>query len=175
MMNPGADVRSRSAPKDRWSLADTVGGDVAQRPLRSHAQQYSRRGCSHTSTPWLVVASPARRGLPGQARCTRQTGPGARMHVEASPGVLLMRFGVRFTVTEAERLQEAVVAFAPFRRLTLDFSNVRHFEDAAVVPLARTLSVLGTVEVRMRGLTLHQERMLEYIGHGHGTAGVGHA
>jgi hypothetical protein len=97
------------------------------------------------------------------------------MHVEASPGALLMRFGVRFAVTEAERLQEAVVAFAPFGLLTLDFRNVRHFEDAAVVPLAKTLRVLLSVDVRMRGLTLHQERMLKYVQHGHSTAGVAHA
>jgi hypothetical protein len=97
------------------------------------------------------------------------------MHVEASPGALLVKFGVRFAAAEVESLQGSIAAFAPFTRLTLDFSDVRHFEDAAFGPLASTLGVLGSVEFRMRGLTLHQQRMLKYVGLDDGNAGVAHA
>ena len=97
------------------------------------------------------------------------------MHVEASRGALLVRFGSRFAVSEAERLQEAIGAFAPFAQLTLDFGEVRQFEDAAFVPLAKALGGLGNVELRMRGLTMHQERMLRYFGVGFGGMAVAQA
>ncbi len=87
------------------------------------------------------------------------------MQVEATRGTLQMRFGRRFAAAEAERLEETIVALGPVNRLTLDFSDVREFEDAAFVPLARTLRSLdATARVSMRGLTLHQRRMLKYFG-----------
>lgn len=75
-----------------------------------------------------------------------------------------MRFGRRFAVAEAERLAETIAALGPVVRLTLDFSDVREFEDAAVVPLARILRALVPGSVSLRGLTLHQRRMLKYFG-----------
>src|SRR5512146_780187 len=95
---------------------------------------------------------------------------GVKMHVEASRGALLMRFGRRFAGREAEHLQEAIRAFAPIAELTLDFSEVRDFEDAAVVPLARALGTLSHVKVRIHGLTMHQWRMLGYFGVRHAPA-----
>ncbi len=86
------------------------------------------------------------------------------MHVEASRGALLMRFGRRFASREAEHLADAIRAFTPISQLTLDFSEVREFEDAAIVPLARTLGTLSQVKVRVHGLTTHQWRMLGYFG-----------
>ena len=86
------------------------------------------------------------------------------MHVEATRGALLLRFGRRFAVREADHLQEAIHAFTPFSQLTLDFSEVREFEDAAVVPLAKTLGDLVHVAVQIHGLTMHQWRMLAYFG-----------
>jgi hypothetical protein len=88
------------------------------------------------------------------------------MQVEASQGALLLRFGSRFAAGEAQRLEEAIVAFTPLTQLTLDFSEVRQFEDAAFVPLARALGSVGQIEIRLRGLTLHQARMLRYFGVG---------
>ncbi len=86
------------------------------------------------------------------------------MLVRASAGTLFIRFKSRFGASEAERLREAILAFAPLSELVIDFTDVREFEDVAIVPLARTLGGLKHVPVRLRGLTLHQARMLRYFG-----------
>lgn len=86
------------------------------------------------------------------------------MQIEATRGALLMRFGRRFAAAEAQRLAETIVAFGPVTQVTIDFSEVREFEDAAVVPLAQTIRGLGAVRVLLRGLTLHQARVLRYLG-----------
>ncbi len=86
------------------------------------------------------------------------------MDVEAARGVCRVQLGRRFAVEEANRLDEMVGAHGRLTELILDFSDVRQFEDAAVVPLARTLRALSSTRVRLRGLTLHQQRMLRYFG-----------
>lgn len=86
------------------------------------------------------------------------------MQVQASEGGVSVKLGSRFGLAEAERLREALVAFAPVSEVVIDFGDVREFEDVAVVPLARMLSGLRHAKVKLRGLTLHQARMLRYFG-----------
>jgi hypothetical protein len=86
------------------------------------------------------------------------------MHVEISRDAVVVRFGPRFDMDEAQRLDAAIEACGPVNVLDLDFSRVLDFEDAAVIPLARALGSLPEVSLRMRGLTLHQRRMLRYFG-----------
>ncbi len=84
--------------------------------------------------------------------------------IEAHPGDLRIRLGSRFDVAEAARLAEAVVAFAPLSRLSVDFTHVRDFSETAIVPLARTLGGLAHATVLLRGMTNHQYRLLRYFG-----------
>jgi hypothetical protein len=85
------------------------------------------------------------------------------MQIQTTRGKLWVRVGTRFGTTEAERLYEGVLALGPFTHLTVDFTAVREFHDAALPLLARTLGALPRVEVALRGLTLHQRRMLSYV------------
>jgi hypothetical protein len=86
------------------------------------------------------------------------------MHVEISRGAVVIRLGPRFAMDEAERLGDTLGACGPVKVLDLDFSQVLEFEDAAVIPLARVLGTVHDASLRMRGLTLHQRRMLRYFG-----------
>ncbi len=86
------------------------------------------------------------------------------MQVETSRGSVLVRFGRRFGPEEAERLEETVVAFSPVSQLVIDFSAVHQFEDAAVIPLARTIRARPGIRLSLRGLTLHHIRLLRYFG-----------
>ncbi len=96
-----------------------------------------------------------------------QTGHGGgtvQTRIEAQPGDLRIRLGDRFDLSEAARLAEAVVAFAPLSRLSVDFTHVREFSETAIVPLARTLGGLAHATVLLRGITRHQYRLLRYFG-----------
>jgi hypothetical protein len=86
------------------------------------------------------------------------------MGSEGRRGALQLRIGPRFTVSEAEKLSEALLAMRPVHRLELDFTAVREFQDAAIAILARALADLGGAELEVRGLTRHQQRLLRYFG-----------
>jgi hypothetical protein len=86
------------------------------------------------------------------------------MHIEAKHGTVLLKLGRRFTAPDAERLRQAVESLAPFSELTLDFTEVHELHDAAFLSLSRTLAELVEVKVVLRGLTLHQVRLLKYLG-----------
>ncbi len=86
------------------------------------------------------------------------------MHAQLTDGSLLLRFGRQFGVPEVERLSETILSFAPLSQLTLDFSEVRDFQDSACGLLATTLAANCALKVLLRGLTLHQSRMLRYFG-----------
>jgi hypothetical protein len=77
---------------------------------------------------------------------------------------LLCRFERRFGTTEAKALMETLAAADPGSHVTLDFSDVREFEDVAVGPLAEALAGCMRDLVDLRGLSLHQRRMLKYFG-----------
>jgi anti-anti-sigma regulatory factor len=86
------------------------------------------------------------------------------MHAHLKQGALVLQLGKEFSAPEAERLHETVLSFSPLSQLTLDFTRVREFHDAAFGMLAKTLGAQCAVKVVLRGLTLHQFRMLRYLG-----------
>ena len=88
------------------------------------------------------------------------------MRFQATAGIVLVKFGKRFAAPEAERLQQIVSSPEHLSQLTLDFTDVRDFHDAAFVPLAKTLSAISTTKVVLHGLTRHHSRMLGYLGVG---------
>jgi hypothetical protein len=69
--------------------------------------------------------------------------------------------GKRFGADEAREL-ERVLAASGVAELTLDVSDVA-LDDAAIGHLARALRHFAA-RVRVSGLTLHQRRMLRYLG-----------
>lgn len=86
------------------------------------------------------------------------------MHTELAHGSLHLRFGRQFGVPEARRLSETIRSFGPLRKVTLDFTDVRDFEDCACDLLAATLRANQALNFVLRGLTLHQSRVLGYFG-----------
>ncbi len=86
------------------------------------------------------------------------------MHVQLKDGSLRLRLGSRFGVPEAERVGETVQAFAPLRQLTLDFTDVREFEQSACPVLAKVVSASFVRKVVLLGVTLAQSRMLNCLG-----------
>jgi hypothetical protein len=77
---------------------------------------------------------------------------------------LLYRFERRFGPAEARALVKTLAAADPGSHVTLDFSDVREFEDVAVGALAEALTGCTRDLVDLRGLSLHQRRMLRYLG-----------
>jgi hypothetical protein len=76
----------------------------------------------------------------------------------------LYRFEQRFGPAEARALTETLAAADPGSHFTFDFSDVREFEDVAVGALAEALTGRPRDAVALRGLSLHQRRMLRYFG-----------
>jgi hypothetical protein len=70
----------------------------------------------------------------------------------------------RFTVPDAEHLRDTLLALRPISRLDLDFTRVREFQDSAIAILASALNALPETEIVLRGLTMHQRRLLKYFG-----------
>jgi STAS domain-containing protein len=86
------------------------------------------------------------------------------MEVDATPGALQLQFDSRFTVSDAKRLRDSVLALAPVARLTLDFTRVRELHDSAIAILAGTLKALPRTRIVVRGLSMHHWRLLRYFG-----------
>ncbi len=86
------------------------------------------------------------------------------MHAQVTDGSLLVQFGKRFSLPEAERLSQTILSAAPLSGLILDFTGVRDFQDSACGLLAKTLGAHDQLKVVLRGLTLHQFRVLRYFG-----------
>ena len=86
------------------------------------------------------------------------------MHAQLKNGTLLLRFGTRFGIAEAERVCEAARAFAPLRQLTLDFTDVRDFEQSACTVVAKMLSARFARKVVLLGVTPGKSGMLKYLG-----------
>ncbi len=86
------------------------------------------------------------------------------MHALLKNGSLRLRIGMRFGIAEAERVCEAIRAFAPLQQLTLDFTHVRDFEQSACTVVAKMLSARFARKVVLLGVTPGQSRMLKYLG-----------
>jgi len=69
-----------------------------------------------------------------------------------------------FDVSAARLLQNALDRMAPGDRILVDFTRVREFNDFAIAVLAQALKSDGAVNARVRGLRLHQVRLLRYFG-----------
>ena len=85
------------------------------------------------------------------------------MHVEAEHGTVLLKVGSRFASSDGERLEQTLGSLAPFSNLIVDFTDVREFHDAAFFSLSKVLRGCGEARVTLRGLTLHQSRLLRYL------------
>ncbi len=89
---------------------------------------------------------------------------GGLVEIVATRETLSVSIGARFHMADAERLVEALAAFPPSARLTLDFATVRESDDSALMLVARALRDLSCTELSLRGLTMHQQRLLRYLG-----------
>lgn len=86
------------------------------------------------------------------------------MHIDTVRDTMRVRIGATFGAPDVTRVQEAVAALGPFSRLTIDFGAVRQCDDAALARLARALLSYAKGAVTLRGLTLHQWRLLACLG-----------
>jgi len=87
------------------------------------------------------------------------------MHVEAQDGTVILKvLGGSFASRDAERMAELLGSLAPFSQLVLDFSKVRQCDNAALLPLVEMLRRFRNAAVVLRGLTLHEARLLRYLG-----------
>ncbi len=86
------------------------------------------------------------------------------MQIDAVPDSLSVHVGRTFGASDVERLREAFVAFGPFSLLDIDFAGVRQCDDSALARLASALMGFDRGVVRLRGLTVHQWRLLTYLG-----------
>ena len=86
------------------------------------------------------------------------------MHVEEQQGTVLARLGSSFARGDAELVRNAVRTLAPGTKLVVDFTAVRDCHDAAFFSLCDALAAVRKVDLTLRGLTLHQSRLLKYLG-----------
>ncbi len=68
-----------------------------------------------------------------------------------------------FGPVEEERLKNVLCDLEPDRPITIDFREVRLFQDFAVARLARDIAQLQR-RVALIGLSEHHRRLLRYIG-----------
>ena len=88
------------------------------------------------------------------------------MHIDARQGTLLVKLGPSFVIEDARRLGEIVQTLVPLSNLVLDFTAVRECHDAAFFTLSDVLRGSHGAHLRLRGVTLHQARLLRYLGRG---------
>lgn len=82
--------------------------------------------------------------------------------VDVPGGEVIIRLHGAFTGPDAWAVHEALASgVAP---VILDFSHVDRFEDFAIALVAPDLARGGARSIRIRGLGLHQRRILEYFG-----------
>jgi len=87
------------------------------------------------------------------------------VHTTESPGSeLLLRLTGDFEATDAWKVHEAIEGAEHGDHVVLDFSQVRRFEDFAIALIAPDLVATSAHKIRIRGLGLHQRRILEYFG-----------
>lgn len=83
---------------------------------------------------------------------------------EVPGGELVLRFDGDFAAPDAWKVHEVLLGADPVHDVVLDFSQVHRFEDFAVALMAPDLVASSNLHVRLRGLGLHQQRILEYFG-----------
>ncbi len=81
------------------------------------------------------------------------------------PGAeLLLRLAGDFEAADAWKVHESIQGAERGSHVVLDFSQVRRFEDFAIALIAPDLVATAAHTIRIRGLGLHQRRILEYFG-----------
>ncbi len=85
------------------------------------------------------------------------------MQIEAGRGELHVRVGQAFRSVDVLRIRDALAGFGP-SSITIDFGATRECDDAALVYLTRLLRAVPERTVALRGLTLHQRRLLTHVG-----------
>lgn len=88
---------------------------------------------------------------------------GGAMVIHAKEGTLRVRLESEFGLDQSRRLMETLEAFGPVSRLIVDFSGIQESRDASLALLARTLASIPG-ELALSGVTLHQARVLRYLG-----------
>lgn len=86
------------------------------------------------------------------------------MLIDAVRDTLRVRMGATFGAPDVTRVEEAVEALGPFSHLTIDFAAVRQCDDASLARLVRSLLPSARGALTLRGLTLHQWRLLARLG-----------
>jgi hypothetical protein len=84
--------------------------------------------------------------------------------LEAPGGEIILRFEGGFGAAEAWKAHQALEGAGRACPVVLDFSRVRSFEDSAIAVVAPDLVSDGGPPIRIRGLGMHQRRILEYFG-----------
>lgn len=84
------------------------------------------------------------------------------MDVTRMRGEVTIRVEGEFDSGEACRLVGWLREVPQHERLVLDFSAARHCQDFGLATIAGELT--GRSEVRVRGLSLHQQKLLGYFG-----------
>ena len=82
-----------------------------------------------------------------------------------SSGDILVHLNGRFGPSEAHEVGELLGTASTGSHLTLDFTRVREFQDLAFGALAEAVMHCPAT-VALRGLAMHQRRMLRYLGVG---------
>jgi anti-anti-sigma regulatory factor len=86
------------------------------------------------------------------------------MHVtRAQGGEVVVVLESELDGAGALRLRGVLVEAGEGERVVVDFRRLRHVSDVGLARLARELA-RTSVRVELRGLGLHQERMLRYLG-----------
>lgn len=78
-------------------------------------------------------------------------------------GAFLFRLSGRFGPEEARAVEKVLATAERGAHLVLDFTRVRELQDRAMGTLADGLRCCRAA-VALRGLALHQRRMLRYLG-----------
>jgi len=76
---------------------------------------------------------------------------------------ILVHLNGRFGLAEAHEVKALLGTALTGSRLTLDFTRVREFQDLAFGDLAEAVMHCPAT-VALRGLAMHQRRMLRYLG-----------
>lgn len=83
---------------------------------------------------------------------------------EAPGSELMLRLAGDFEAADAWKVHETIQGAERGSHVVLDFSQVRHFEDFAIALIAPDLVGNPERRILIRGLGIHQRRILEYFG-----------
>jgi len=82
----------------------------------------------------------------------------------ASPEEVVLAVNGRFDLPAAWRICQQIAGAGPASRLVVDFSRAVQVLDDALATFVDRAPILRA-HLRLRGLSRHQHRLLEYLGH----------